>query len=328
MINLTFPDGAKRQVEQGVSARDVAASISKSLEKKAVAAVVNGTLVDLSDPITGDSSLRIVTRDDPEALELIRHDCAHVLAEAVQELFPGTQVTIGPVIENGFYYDFFRNEPFTTEDFAAIEKKMREIMAKKDEKPFEQNRVQAARRGRGLLQGPWVSTTRPRLIGMRSRPGEDVKFCDREGAFDRPVPWPPRAVSTGKIGNALQADEGGRRLLARRFHRNEMLTARVRHGLGQCKDDLQKLTSTHAGGGREARPPQAWAARLDLFHIDEHSPGVGVLAPQGLDGVAGQWSSLHAPQVYRDKLDYQEVKAPADPGPVACGRKLRPLGQV
>ena len=134
MISLTFPDGASRQVEAGVSARDVAASISKSLEKKAVAAVVNGQLTDLADPITTDSTLRIVTRDDPEALELIRHDAAHVLAEAVQELFPGTQVTIGPVIENGFYYDFFRNEPFTTEDFAAIEKKMREIIQR--DKPF------------------------------------------------------------------------------------------------------------------------------------------------------------------------------------------------
>ena len=86
----------------------------------------NGALVDLAEPIAGDATLKIVTREDPEALELIRHDCAHVLAEAVQELFPGTQVTIGPVIENGFYYDFFRNEPFTPEDLEKIEKKMRE----------------------------------------------------------------------------------------------------------------------------------------------------------------------------------------------------------
>ena len=128
MITLTFPDSANRQVQQGTTAAQVAASISKSLEKKAVAAVVNGRLVDLADPITSNAKLQIVTRDDPEALELIRHDCAHVMAEAVQELFPGTQVTIGPVIENGFYYDFFRNEPFTPEDFPPIEKKMREII--------------------------------------------------------------------------------------------------------------------------------------------------------------------------------------------------------
>ena len=110
MITLTFPDGAKREVEPGSSAAQVAASISKSLEKKAVAAVVNGVLVDLAYPINEDATLQIVTRDDERALELIRHDAAHVLAEAVQEIYPGTQVTIGPVIENGFYYDFFRNE--------------------------------------------------------------------------------------------------------------------------------------------------------------------------------------------------------------------------
>ena len=106
MITVTFPDGAKRQVEPGITAAQVAAAISKSLEKKAVAAVVNGALVDLHDPLTADATLEIVTRDDDRALELIRHDCAHVLAEAVQELFPGTQVTIGPVIENGFYLRF------------------------------------------------------------------------------------------------------------------------------------------------------------------------------------------------------------------------------
>src|SRR5687768_13537408 len=130
MISLTFPDGAVRQVQAGLTGGELAAKISKSLEKKAVALMRDGILTDLADPITRDSKVRIITRDDAEALELIRHDCAHVLAEAVQELHPGTQVTIGPVIENGFYYDFFRNEPFSTEDFAAIEAKMREIIAR------------------------------------------------------------------------------------------------------------------------------------------------------------------------------------------------------
>ena len=102
MTTITFPDGASREIEQGQTAGQVAASISKSLEKKAVAAVVNGVLVDLADPITSNSTVQIVTREDERALELIRHDAAHVLAEAVQELYPGTQVTIGPVIENGF----------------------------------------------------------------------------------------------------------------------------------------------------------------------------------------------------------------------------------
>src|SRR3954466_4927884 len=134
MISLTFPDGARREFPEGVTGRKVAEGIAKSLAKRTVAMALDGVLADLSDPITRDARIEFVSRDDPRALELIRHDCAHVLAEAVQTLFPDTQVTIGPVIENGFYYDFFRNEPFTPEDFVAIEKKMREIIAR--DKPF------------------------------------------------------------------------------------------------------------------------------------------------------------------------------------------------
>jgi threonyl-tRNA synthetase len=104
-VSLTFPDGSKREYPAGTTGREVAESISKSLAKKAVAIALDGELTDLSDPVR-DGALEIVTRTDPRALELIRHDAAHVMAEAVQELFPGTQVTIGPVIENGFYYDF------------------------------------------------------------------------------------------------------------------------------------------------------------------------------------------------------------------------------
>src|ERR1700687_197330 len=134
MVALTFPDGARREFPNSVTGTEIAESISKSLAKKAVAMALDGRLADLSDPVERDAGIEIVTREDPRALELIRHDCAHVLAEAVQTLWPGTQVTIGPVIENGFYNDFFRNQPFTREDFAAIEKKMREIIAR--DKPF------------------------------------------------------------------------------------------------------------------------------------------------------------------------------------------------
>jgi threonyl-tRNA synthetase len=134
MITVTFPDGAQRDVQSGSTGLELAASISKSLAKKAVAIEVNGVLADLADPITEDAAIQIVTREDAAALELIRHDCAHVMAEAVQELFPGTQVTIGPVIENGFYYDFARDEPFTVDDLSVIEKKMRQIIAR--DKPF------------------------------------------------------------------------------------------------------------------------------------------------------------------------------------------------
>ena len=134
MIDLTFPDGSKRQFDAGVTGAEVAESIAKSLAKKAVAMTLDGELADLTDPISADAAITIVTRDDPQALELIRHDSAHVMAEAVQTLFPGTQVTIGPVIENGFYYDFFRNEPFSSDDFTAIEDKMREIIG--HDRPF------------------------------------------------------------------------------------------------------------------------------------------------------------------------------------------------
>src|SRR6266699_3380015 len=133
-ITLTFPDGAKREFPLDITGLDIAKGISPSLAKRTVAMALDGVVTDLNDPIPGDAKIEFINRDDPRALELIRHDAAHVLAEAVQSLWPGTQVTIGPVIENGFYYDFFRNEPFTPEDFAAIEKRMREIVAR--DRPF------------------------------------------------------------------------------------------------------------------------------------------------------------------------------------------------
>src|ERR1700757_3892818 len=133
-ITVTFPDGATREFPKDTTGLDIAKGISPSLAKRTVAMALDGVVSDLSDPIEQDAKIEFIARDDARALELIRHDAAHVLAEAVQSLWPGTQVTIGPVIENGFYYDFFRNEPFTPEDFAGIEKKMREIIAR--DKPF------------------------------------------------------------------------------------------------------------------------------------------------------------------------------------------------
>src|SRR6478735_8542630 len=130
MISLTLPDGSSRDFKPGVTGRDVAESISKSLGKKAVAMTLDGKVKDLAEPIKANAKIHFLTREDPEALALIRHDAAHVMAEAVQELYPGTQVTIGPVIENGFYYDFARDEPFTPEDFPKIEAKMRELIAR------------------------------------------------------------------------------------------------------------------------------------------------------------------------------------------------------
>lgn len=135
-ITITLPDGATRNYPAGTTGGEVAADISKSLSKVALAVTVNGDLTDLSRPLMENVDLAIVTsKDDKQAeysLELIRHDCAHIMARAVQEIWPDTKVTIGPVIENGFYYDFDREEPFSSEDLEKIEKKMREIIQTKD----------------------------------------------------------------------------------------------------------------------------------------------------------------------------------------------------
>src|SRR5580692_7709093 len=127
---VTLPDGSARSFDAAVTGTEVAAAIGPGLARAALAMKLDGKLVDLTTTINGDASVRFVTRRDDEALEMIRHDAAHVLAEAVQDLYPGTQVTIGPSIENGFYYDFARNEPFTPEDFPAIEAKMRDIIGR------------------------------------------------------------------------------------------------------------------------------------------------------------------------------------------------------
>ncbi|MEK9905410.1 MAG: TGS domain-containing protein, partial [Rhodospirillales bacterium] len=128
MIEVILPDGAKRQLVSGSTGTALATDISKSLAKKAIAIKQNGKRVDLALELTDGAAVEVITIDSPEALELLRHDCAHVLAEAVQELFPGTQVTIGPAIENGFYYDFAREQPFTPDDLEIIQKRMREII--------------------------------------------------------------------------------------------------------------------------------------------------------------------------------------------------------
>src|SRR3974377_1647234 len=134
MVALTFPDGARRDYPPNTTGLDIAKSISPSLRKRTVAMALDGKLAALTDPIEHDAKIEFLTREDPRALELIRHDAAHVLAEAVQTLWPGPQVTIGPGIENGFFYAFFRHAPFTPEDLPKIEAKMREIIAR--DRPF------------------------------------------------------------------------------------------------------------------------------------------------------------------------------------------------
>ena len=135
MITVTLPDGSQRQLDNPLSGIDFAKSISNSLAKEVVAMELDGKMVDIASLISSDCLVRLIKLSDPEGLELLRHDCAHVMAEAVQDLYPGTQVTIGPAIENGFYYDFYREEPFTISDLSAIEKRMRQII--KRNQPFQ-----------------------------------------------------------------------------------------------------------------------------------------------------------------------------------------------
>jgi threonyl-tRNA synthetase len=296
MITLTFPDGAKREVERGLSAAQVAASISKSLEKKAVAAVVNGQLVDLNDPIVADSTLQIVTRDDERALELIRHDAAHVLAEAVQELHPGTQVTIGPVIENGFYYDFFRNEPFTPEDFGPIEKKMREIIQR--DRPFTKS-VKSREEAKAFFRAKGENF---KVELVDSIPGhEDIKFYDQGGWVD--MCRGPHMTSTGKIGTAFKLMKVAGAYW-RGDSKNPMLT-RI-YGTAWASDkDLQAYVT--ALEEAEKRDHRKLGREMDLFHFQEEGPGVVFWHAKG-------WTIFQQLIAYMRrrlaKLDYQEVNAP------------------
>ena len=197
MVALTFPDGARREFPPNTTGLDIAKGISPSLAKRTVAMALDGKLADLADPIAHDAKIEFLTRDDPRALELIRHDAAHVLAEAVQTLWPGTQVTIGPVIENGFYYDFFRNEPFTPEDFAAIEKKMREIIAR--DKPFtkevwSRDEAKHVFRDKGEMFKVELVDAIP--------DDQQLKIYKQGDWFD--LCRGPHMTSTGKIGNAFK----------------------------------------------------------------------------------------------------------------------------
>ncbi|MBL8893977.1 MAG: threonine--tRNA ligase, partial [Rhizobiales bacterium] len=295
MITVTFPDGAARQYEAGTTAAQIAGSIAKSLEKKSVAALVNGRLADLSDPVPDGAALKFVTRDDPEALELIRHDAAHVLAEAVQELYPGTQVTIGPVIENGFYYDFQRDTPFTPEDFPAIEKKMREIIARDARFTKEVwSRDQAKDVFRSKGEGFKVE-----LIDAIPA-DQELKIYKQGQWFD--LCRGPHMTSTGKVGNAFKLMK-----VAGAYWRgdsnNPMLTRIYGTAWANDKDLQAYLTALEEA---EKRDHRRLGREMDLFHFQEEGPGVVFWHPKG-------WTMFQALIAYmRRRLaqDYQEVNAP------------------
>ena len=262
MVNLTFPDGSVREYEAGISGADVAAGISKSLAKKAVAMKLDGTLTDLADPIKSDAAIEIVTRTDDAALELIRHDAAHVMAEAVQELFPGTQVTIGPVIDNGFYYDFARNDPFTPEDLEKIEAKMKEIIARN--KPFTKE-VWSRDVAKKFFSDKGESY-KVELVDAIPE-GQDLKIYRQGSWLD--LCRGPHMTSTGQIGTAFKLMK-----VAGAYWRgdsNNAMLSRI-YGTAWASDkDLKE--HLHRLEEAEKRDHRKLGREMDLFHFQEEAPG-------------------------------------------------------
>ena len=295
MISLTFPDGAKREFPSGITGKAIAGGISPSLLKRTVAMALDGVVVDLGDPIGQDSKIEFLTRDDPRALELIRHDCAHVLAEAVQALYPGTQVTIGPVIEGGFFYDFARNEPFTPEDLAPIEAKMREIIARdatftREEWSRDKAKDFFAAKGEAYkvelvdaipadqtlkmyAQGEWIDLCRGPHMTSVGKVGNAFKLMKVAGAYWR-----------GNSDNAMLT-----RIYGTAFARQEELDAHLKQIEEAEKRDHRKI-------GRE----------MNLFHFQEEGPGVVFWHSKG-------WRLFQEILTYmrrRLAADYEEVNAP------------------
>ncbi len=270
MITLRFPDGAERQYPEGITGAKVAADISKSLAKKAMVVRLNGRLADLSEPLHEDASIEIVTRDDPASLEIIRHDAAHIMAEAVQELFPGTQVTIGPVIENGFYYDFARDEPFSSEDFDAIEAKMREIVQR--DAPFTRE-VWDRERARQLFAGKGEDYKLELIDAIPE--GEDVRIY-RQGEWVD-LCRGPHGPSTGKVGTAFKLTK-----VAGAYWRgdsNNPMLQRI-YGTAWANDNDLKAYLTMLEEA-EKRDHRRLGREMDLFHFQEEAPGSVFWHPKG-----------------------------------------------
>ena len=295
MINITLPDGSQRSFPGPVSVADVAASIGTGLAKAALGGKVNGKLVDTSFVIEQDVPLAIVTAKDPEGLELIRHSTAHLLAYAVKELFPEAQVTIGPVIENGFYYDFSYKRPFTPEDLAAIEKRMTEL-ANKDEKVVR--RVLPRDEAVSYFKGMGEHYKAEIIASIPSN--EDVSLY-REGNFED-LCRGPHVPSTGKLKHFKLMKVAG--AYWRGDHRNEMLQ-RVYGTAWATKEELQQyLTRLEEA---EKRDHRKLGRELDLFHLDEHSPGTVFWHPNGW--TIWQEVEQYMRRIYREN-GYREVKGP------------------
>ncbi|MGX5666040.1 threonine--tRNA ligase [Rhizobium daejeonense] len=300
-VSLTFPDGSVRSFAAGTTGRDVAESISKSLAKKAVAIALDGSLRDLSDPVV-DGTIEIVTRTDPRALELIRHDAAHVMAEAVQDLWPGTQVTIGPVIENGFYYDFKRvhpdtreDWPFTPEDLPKIEKKMKEIIQKNaafTKEVWSRDKARDVFADKGEAYKVELVDAIPE--------GQDLKIYRQGDWFD--LCRGPHMASTGQVGTAFKLMK-----VAGAYWRGDSTRPMLTRIYGTAWAEQEQLDNyLHVLAEAEKRDHRKIGREMDLFHFQEEGPGVVFWHGKG-------WRMFQTLTAYmRRRLSgtYQEVNAP------------------
>ena len=297
MVAITLPDGSVREFEGSVTGQQLAESIGPGLAKAAVLVKVNGEEWDLTRPITTDAEVSIITRDAPEALELLRHDCAHVLAQAVQELFPGTQITFGPSTENGFYYDFHREEPFSTDDFDAIEKKMKEIVDRDDPIMREvwdrDDAVAYFKKAGESFKAEWVGEL----------PGDEDLTIYRQGDDWLDLCRGPHLPSTGKLGKAFKLMK-----LAGAYWRGDANNPQLQRIYGTCwrteKELKAYLTQLEEA---EKRDHRKLGREMDLFHMQEEAMGSIFWHPKG-------WALYRSVEAYmRKRLEaagYHEVKTP------------------
>ena len=298
MVNVTLPDGSVRPFESPVTVAQVAASIGAGLAKAALAGKVNGRLVDTSYVIDADAQLAIVTAKDAEALDLIRHDAAHVMAQAVQELYPGTQVTIGPAIEDGFYYDFARDTPFTPEDLEKIEKRMDEIVRR--DLPIQ--REVWSREEAMKVFAELGETYKVQIIDEIIPEGEELSIYRQGEWFD--VCRGPHLPSTGKLPRAFKLMK-----LAGAYWRGDSKNAMLQRIYGTAwakKEDLDAYL--HRLEEAEKRDHRKLAKQLDLLHMQDEAPGMVFWHPKGWI----VWQQIE--QYMRQKFveyGYQEVRTPA-----------------
>ncbi|MBI4030941.1 MAG: threonine--tRNA ligase [Proteobacteria bacterium] len=295
-IKVTLPDGSERKYAAGTTGMEVAQSIGAGLAKAAVAIRVDGQDWDLSRPIENDVKVAIIRRQDPEGLELIRHDCAHVLAEAVQELFPGTQVTIGPNIENGFYYDFARNNPFTTDDFAAIEKKMHDIVDRGAELAREVwGRDEAIKYFRG--KGEYFKAE---LI--EGLPGNEPITVYRQGEW-LDLCRGPHMPTTKHVGHAFKLMK-----VAGAYWRGDASKQQLTRIYGTAWRDEKELAAYLTMlEEAEKRDHRKIGAAMDLFHFQEEAQGSVFWHPHGFT-IYNQLENYVRRRIYDD--GYVEVKTP------------------